>query len=98
MTGITAPKKSEEAPKGADPKSKVDDPKSKQEDAPKTEAPKPPVPVQAAPKFAHTVAPGHAVTSKKGILKAGSEIRAEWLGGGDESLKRLVSKKIVIKA
>lgn len=91
MTGITAPKKSEEAPKGADPK-------LKQDDAPKAEAPKPPEPVQVAPKFAYTVAPGRAVTSKKGILKAGGEVKAEWLGGGEESLKRLVDKKIVIKA
>lgn len=94
MTGITAPKKSEEAPKGADPEVKAEAEK------PKAEAPKKAedAPVQAAPKFAHTVAPGRAVTSKKGILKAGGEVKAEWLGGGEESLKRLVSKKIVIKA
>lgn len=98
MNGITAPKKTEGAPKGADSKAKqAEAPKVEQETV-KAEAPKPAAPVQDAPKFAHTVAKGRSVTSKKGILKEGCEIKAEWLGGGEQSLKQLIDKKIVIKA
>jgi hypothetical protein len=52
----------------------------------------------AAPKAAvYKVAEGKALTSKKGILGPGSEVKAEDLPGGDEALQGLVKSKHVVK-
>lgn len=45
----------------------------------------------------YTVAAGHAVTCKKGTLNEGDEIKAEYLGGGEDSLTALIDNEVVIK-
>jgi len=51
-------------------------------------------PVKLAP---YTVAKGKSVTSKKGILGEGEEIKAEYLGGKEEALRALVKARVVSK-
>lgn len=60
-------------------------------EAPKAKKPKAKYP-------AHYVVPGCAITSKKGVLasekdadaKTVAEVKAEWLEGGEKSLKSLI--------
>lgn len=51
--------------------------------------------VKVAP---YSIAQGKSVTSKKGILEHGDEIKAEYLGGGQKALDALVKAKVVVKA
>ena len=44
-----------------------------------------------------SVAPGKAITSKRGILDSGSEVKADDLAGGKESLKSLIKSGHVIE-
>ena len=52
---------------------------------------------KAAP-HPYSIAQGKSVTCKKGVLAHGDEIKAEHLGGGQESLDALVQSNVVIKA
>ena len=45
----------------------------------------------------YKVAEGKAITSKKGILGPNAEVKAEYLPGGDVTLKELVAKKLIVK-
>ena len=45
----------------------------------------------------YRIAKGKAVTSRKGILADGEEIKAEYLAGGKETLDTLVDRGVVIK-
>ena len=51
--------------------------------------------VKVAP---YSIAQGKAVTCKKGMLEHGDEIKAEYLGGGQDALDLLVNSKVVVKA
>lgn len=44
------------------------------------------------------VADGKAITTKKGVLDAGCEVKAQMLFGDEDALKALVKKKVVIKS
>lgn len=54
-------------------------------------------PEAQAAKPPYSVSEGRAITSKKGMLGAGSEVKAEYLGGGQKALDVLVRKGIVTK-
>jgi len=84
-----------------------DNPDAPKEDAPKEDAPKEDAPkadaaakeVKKAKKvYPYSIAPGKSLTSKKGILQGGDEIKASYLAGGDASLATHVKNGIVIKA
>lgn len=83
----------QEAPKQPAQKApeKVEAPKAPEKEAPKQ-------PEQKSKAHPYSIAAGRSVTSKKGILTEGSEVRADWLAGGDQALQRLVSKGVVKKA
>lgn len=51
----------------------------------------------AAKKPKHSVAERKAVTSKRGILSDGDEIKAEYLPGGEDTLKALIKSGHVVK-
>lgn len=51
--------------------------------------------VKVAP---YSIAQGKAVTCIKGMLEHGDEIKAEYLGGGQDALDALVKSKVVVKA
>lgn len=44
------------------------------------------------------VADGKAITCKKGVLDSGDEVKAEWLGGGKDSLAVLIKNETVVKS
>ncbi len=46
----------------------------------------------------YSIAEGKSVTCKKGILSHGDEIKADYLGGGQDALDALVKSKVVVKA
>jgi hypothetical protein len=46
----------------------------------------------------YSIAEGMSVTTKKGMLSHGDEIKAEYLGGGQDALDSLVKRKVVVKA
>lgn len=48
--------------------------------------------------FPYTVAKGCCLTSKKGILADGAEVKAEYFPGGKGTLDNLVKKGHVVKA
>ena len=48
--------------------------------------------------FPYCIAPGKAITSRKGVLSDGDEIKAEYVAGGEDTLADLVKKGFVIKA
>lgn len=52
---------------------------------------------EAAKKPPFSVAPGKAITSKRGILSDGAEIKADDLAGGKESLDAFVKSGHVVK-
>lgn len=45
----------------------------------------------------YSVAPGHSVTTKRGMINENDEIKAEYLGGGKTSLEALVKAGHVVK-
>ena len=50
-----------------------------------------------AEKFPYSIKAGKSVTSKKGVLAPGDEVKAEYLGGGQKSLDALVKSGHVDK-
>ncbi len=48
--------------------------------------------------YPYSVAEGTSLTSKKGILDAGAEVKVEYFAGGKETLANLVKKGHVVKA
>lgn len=52
----------------------------------------------AAKKPPFSVAKGKAITSKRGVLAEGDEIKAEYLPGGDDAIKAFVKSGHVVKA
>ena len=79
-----------------------DNPDAPKEDAPKEDAPKADAAAKEVKKakkvYPYSIAPGKSLTSKKGILQGGDEIKASYLAGGDASLATHVKNGIVIKA
>ena len=61
--------------------------------APEAKAPE----AKKAKKSGFVVAPGKAITSKKGILASGVEVKPEYIGSQD-SFDALVKKKVLVKA
>ncbi len=51
----------------------------------------------AAEKPDWVVAEGKSITSKKGVLAPGNEVKEEYLGGGKKSFDALKKQKIVVK-
>ena len=82
-----------EAPKAEAPKAEAPKAEAPKAEAPKAEAPKAPA------KKAYVVAPGKAVTSLKGMLKEGDEVKVEYLNpiDGKAALDALVEKGSVVK-
>lgn len=52
----------------------------------------------APPKYPYSVARGGAITSLRGILAPGEEVRAEDFSGGAQTLAHLVSVGLVLEA
>ncbi len=71
----------------------VTDLSDKLANADKPEAPK----VQPASKAPYVIAPGKAVTSKRGVLGEGDACEADNFAGGEDTLKNLVKNGFVIK-
>ena len=71
-------------------------------DSPKPDSTAPPAPPETAPapKGARVVvvAEGRSVTSKRGILGPGTEVRPEHFAGGEEAVKRLLKAGIFKRA
>jgi len=53
-----------------------------------------PAPEKKLPPY--SIAEGRSVTSKKGVLGPGDEVRPEWLGGGQKAFDSLLDKKFFI--
>lgn len=62
---------------------------------PRAPAPKPET--EEAKKPPYSVAGGGSLTSKRGILDAGEEVKAEYLNGGKSTLDSLVERGLVVK-
>lgn len=43
------------------------------------------------------IADGKSITSKKGVLDSGAEVKAEYLGGGEAAFKTLVEAKVIVE-
>lgn len=50
-----------------------------------------------AKKVAYVVSEGKAITTKRGLLSEGKEIKAEWIGGGEDAFKKLIADKYIVK-
>ena len=87
-------KKSQKKPEAVD---KVVAEEVKAAGSPKEEPKAAPVKVEAktAP---YSIAKGKAVTTKRGILSDGSEVKASDLSGGDDALQAFVKTGHVVKA
>lgn len=95
------------APKAADKAAEAPKAEEVKAEAPKAEAPKEPektpepkaaeAPKAEAPKYPYAVSEGVNLTSKRGILSAGDEVKAEWLGGGQSAIDALVKAGKVVK-
>ena len=68
---------------------KVDDADEESEAAPEDSAPEP---------DEYVVCEGKSITSRRGILTPGHEVKAEWLNGGDASLVYLLQSRAIRKA
>jgi translation initiation factor 4G len=87
-----APEPKVEEPKVEEPKveePKVEEPKVEE---PKVEEPKP---AAAEPTNVHRVAEGKSITSKRGVLGPGDEVRPEYFVGGESVLDDLIEKGLV---
>ena len=82
-----APEPKVEEPKVEEPK--VEEPKVEE---PKVEEPKP---AAAEPTNVHRVAEGKSITSKRGVLGPGDEVRPEYFVGGESVLADLIEKGLV---
>ena len=76
------------------PEPKVEEPKVEE---PKVEEPKveEPKPAAAEPTNVHRVAEGKSITSKRGVLGPGDEVRPEYFVGGESVLADLIEKGLV---
>ena len=81
------------APEAKAPEAKAPEAKAPEAKAPEAKAPE----AKKAKKSGFVVAPGKAITSKKGILASGVEVKPEYIGSQD-SFDALVKKKVLVKA
>lgn len=86
MSGKQKQKKAEAPKEEAKPVIEKVTPEVVKAEAPKEEA-----------KKGHEVAAGKSITSKKGVLSEGDEVKAEYLGGGQDALDKLVLGGFVTK-
>jgi len=86
------------APEAKAPEAKAPEAKAPEAKAPEAKAPEAKAPeAKKAKKSGFVVAPGKAITSKKGILASGVEVKPEYIGSQD-SFDALVKKKVLVKA
>ncbi len=49
-------------------------------------------------KFPYSMAPGKSITSRRGIVGPGEEVRAEWFVGGKDTIEKCVKSGHIVKA